>query len=62
MEIFLVVLPIFALVCIGMGIGYLVKGKPLKGSCGGLNNLNTKDGKSFCEICGATGEEKKLCD
>ena len=39
----------FILFFLFMAIGYLVKGKPLKGSCGGVANLM---GKESCDICG----------
>lgn len=51
----------FGLAIAGLAIGVIMKGKPLKGSCGGLNNLN-KDGKSYCELCGADGLDKEFCD
>ena len=37
-----------------MSIGVIVKGKPLKGSCGGVATLM---GNESCEICG--GDPKK---
>lgn len=40
---------VFVLFVLGMAIGYIVKGKPLKGSCGGVANLM---GNESCEICG----------
>lgn len=40
---------VFVLFFIGMAIGLLVKGKPLKGSCGGVAALM---GNESCEICG----------
>ena len=40
---------LFALMFAAMAVGVILAGKPLKGSCGGLNN---PDGS--CEICGAS--------
>jgi hypothetical protein len=40
---------VFVLFFIGMSIGYVVKGRPLKGSCGGVAALMGSDN---CEICG----------
>lgn len=40
---------VFILFFLAMAIGYLVKGKPLKGSCGGVAALM---GNESCEICG----------
>ena len=48
MEIILAFV-VFILFFLGMAIGYLVKGKPLKGSCGGVATLM---GNESCEICG----------
>ena len=59
MEIALISFIIFALAAGGLALG-LIQGKRLKGSCGGLNNLN-KDGKTVCEICGADGDSKEYC-
>ena len=35
----------------GLSIGLILRNQPIKGSCGGMGNL--QDGSS-CEICGAT--------
>lgn len=53
MGIFIVTFAVFALAVIGLGIGWLVTGKELQGSCGGLNKLN---GMEECQICGRTPE------
>jgi uncharacterized protein len=47
---------VFVLFFLGMSIGFLVKGKPIKGSCGGVAALM---GNESCEICG--GDPNK-CD
>ncbi len=44
------------LVMTGMAIGVLVKGKPLKGSCGGIGALGM--GRA-CDICGGNPQK---CD
>ena len=62
MEVFIITLLVFIVACLGLAIGVMVKGKPLKGSCGGLNNLTTKDGKEYCDICGANGDDIEFCD
>lgn len=52
---FFISIAVFALAMTGLAVGVMIAKKPLKGSCGGLNNLSTKDGKSYCDICGADG-------
>jgi len=42
---------IIGLAFAGLSIGLILRNQPIKGSCGGLGNL--QDGSS-CEICGAT--------
>jgi len=56
MIVFLFAFIAMALVVVGMALGAIVQNKPLKGSCGGLNNLGLKDG---CEICGGDDDECK---
>jgi uncharacterized protein len=40
---------IMALIVAGMAIGVIFGRKPIKGTCGGLNNA---DEQSSCELCG----------
>ncbi|MDT8428180.1 MAG: (Na+)-NQR maturation NqrM [Pseudomonadales bacterium] len=40
---------IIAVVVAGMAIGVVMGRQPIKGSCGGMNNV---DGGSTCELCG----------
>ena len=42
---------IIALAFAGLSIGLILRNQPIKGSCGGMANL--QDG-SACEICGTT--------
>ena len=49
MATFLVVLLAFGLVFVGMAVGVIFSNKPIKGSCGGLNNIGLE---GDCEICG----------
>jgi len=44
MGIFLAVLVVFLLAALGLGIGLLLGGKPVQGSCGGLSC-------GACETC-----------
>lgn len=45
-----------AIMIAAMAVGVIVKGKPIKGSCGGMAALNMD---TACDICG--GDTKK-CD
>ncbi|SHE51535.1 hypothetical protein SAMN04487965_0058 [Microbulbifer donghaiensis] len=49
MTVFVFAFVAMLLIVAGMALGAIFQNKPLKGSCGGLNNLGLKDG---CEICG----------
>ena len=48
-PIFFVTFGIFILFFLFMGVGYFVKKKPLKGSCGGVATLM---GDEHCQFCG----------
>lgn len=39
MKLFLVTFAIFALVILGMSLGYIIKRKSITGSCGGISAL-----------------------
>ncbi len=55
MNTFLVTFAVFSLVMLAMAIGVLISNRSIKGSCGGLNDI---DGlKGACDIC----EGKKVC-
>ncbi|WP_193164081.1 (Na+)-NQR maturation NqrM [Microbulbifer hainanensis] len=56
MVVFIFAFVAIALVIVGMALGAIVQNKPLKGSCGGLNNLGLKEG---CEICGGDDDACK---
>ncbi|MCI7354209.1 MAG: (Na+)-NQR maturation NqrM [[Actinobacillus] rossii] len=42
MKLFIITFGIFLLVILGMAIGYIVKKKSIKGSCGGITALGMK--------------------
>jgi len=44
---------LFALAFVGIGLGMVIKNKPVTGSCGGLNNALGEEGAP-CKICGRT--------
>lgn len=48
METFLATFLVMMLVVAGMAVGYVFTGRQIKGSCGGINNI---DGDS-CSVCG----------
>lgn len=50
METFVLAAIIFAILFAGMAVGVIFANKPIKGSCGGLNNIGLGDGE--CELCG----------
>ena len=52
-DIFLITFGFFAIVILAMSIGYIVAGKRIQGSCGGLGKLMGKD----CDFC----EKKDQC-
>lgn len=49
---FLAALIVFSIVMAGMAIGVIVRGKRLRGSCGGLANLRDEHGDIQCFACG----------
>ncbi|MCA9029784.1 MAG: FAD:protein FMN transferase [Planctomycetaceae bacterium] len=53
----LVTIAAFALAMLGLALGYLIKNRLLKGTCGGLQNFHGQDGKSACELCAKPREE-----
>jgi hypothetical protein len=55
MSIFIVSFAVFALVMLGMAIGVIVNNQAIKGSCGGLNDIEGL--KGACDIC----EGRKAC-
>lgn len=57
MITFVLAFVFIALMIAGMAVGVIVKGKPIKGSCGGMAALNMD---TACDICG--GDTKKCED
>ena len=56
MATFILAFLFIAFMVAAMAVGVIVKGKPIKGSCGGMAALNMD---TACDICG--GDTKK-CD
>lgn len=51
MAYFAVTFVIFALVIVGMAIGYIVQKKTISGSCGGISNLGMEKACDCPEPC-----------
>lgn len=56
LPILAITFAVFVLFFLFMGIGYMVKKQPLKGSCGGVANLM---GDEYCQFC---GNDPNKCD
>ena len=56
LPIFAITFSVFLLFFLFMGLGYMVKKQPLKGSCGGVANLMGDEKCSFC------GDNPNKCD
>lgn len=54
MTIYILAFIIMLLIVAGMALGAIVQNKPLKGTCGGLNNIGMK---RDCEVCGGDDVE-----
>ena len=55
MDLLLVTFGVFLVVMISMAVGVLVSNREIKGSCGGLNDIDGLEGA--CDIC----EIKEQC-
>jgi hypothetical protein len=49
MILFMWVFLIISLSFLGLSLGWLILNKPIKGTCGGLNQLNSQ---GSCQVCG----------
>mgnify|MGYP005740070295 CR=1 FL=1 len=54
MSTFLSAFIVIGLAFFGLAIGLILKNQPIKGSCGGMANL---DEGSECQICGRTDSQ-----
>jgi hypothetical protein len=57
MITFLLTPLVFGIFFICLAVGVIFSNKRLKGSCGGLANMPSENGKSMCEICPNNGSE-----
>ncbi len=60
MTIFLVTLAVFALAMVAMGIGALLGGRRLRGSCGGLAVDCNGERRESCEFCGTSSSDEEV--
>jgi hypothetical protein len=56
MEIFIFSFVVIALAVVGMAVGVLLGRRSIKGSCGGLSNVEGLDAE--CPVCSGTCEEQ----
>ncbi|GAA6138495.1 (Na+)-NQR maturation NqrM [Arenicella sp. 4NH20-0111] len=49
MNIFVVTFSVFLFVVIAMAVGVIISNREIKGSCGGLNDIDGLEGA--CDIC-----------
>ena len=54
---FLLVIGVFALAMLGMAVGWILAGRRLRGSCGGLAGIRDEQGNPICEACTNPAEE-----
>lgn len=57
MATFVLATVLFLVLFAAMAVGVIFANKPIKGSCGGLNNIGLGSGE--CEICGGNRDK---CD
>ncbi len=55
MSTFIITFLIFSLVMVAMAVGVIISNRSIKGSCGGLNDIDGLQGA--CDIC----ETRKQC-
>tara|TARA_R110002095_G_C4231818_1_gene238119 strand:+ start:1666 stop:1899 length:234 start_codon:yes stop_codon:yes gene_type:complete len=59
MTTVLFALGIFVLAFLGMAVGVIFSNRCIKGSCGGLANLDGADSCSQCGGCSVSGQKQK---
>ncbi len=57
LVVLFLVIGIFGIAIIGMAVGVIFSNRCIKGSCGGLSQFQSEDGKSACELCSTPPEE-----
>ena len=56
MKLFLLTLVVFAIVLVGMSVGVIFGNRRIRGSCGGVSQLDGKHGKITCDACSSDGQ------
>lgn len=59
MSTVLLALGIFVLAFLGMAVGVIFSNRCIKGSCGGLNNIEGAEGCSACGGCSVSDQKKQ---
>lgn len=63
MMIVIVTFTVFLFIMTIMAIGYIIAGKTIKGSCGGLNAIEGLDGAcDICEIKSQCSKRKRMLE
>lgn len=62
MATILLALGIFVLAFLGMAVGVIVSNRCIKGSCGGLSNLEGVEGCSQCGGCSVSDQQQNEAD
>lgn len=62
MATILLALGIFVLAFLGMAVGVIVSNRCIKGSCGGLSNLEGVEGCSQCGGCSVSDQQQRQGD
>ena len=55
MKLFLLTLFAFGIVLLGMSVGVIFGNRRIRGSCGGMSQLDGIQGKITCEACSPEG-------
>ncbi len=56
MQVFVLTVAVFAVAFVGMAVGVIFSNRRIRGSCGGLANLEGKYGKMACADCPSGGQ------